>query len=106
MLFLIFLCLAMAVVPQGIVRLLPGIFEHRPRSGEPVRPSRTGMPLQAGLSTLGMVDAWTVIAVGAMMAAIVVLDAEGREGRKARPGAVDISRRRRGCNTPGRLSRK
>jgi hydrogenase-4 component B len=69
---LMFLCLVAAVFPQEIARLFPGIFELvlGKRAGQ----AFPGLePLQAGLSTLGLIDACTIIALGATLAAIVAL---------------------------------
>ena len=49
-----------------------------------------------------MINAWTLIALGATVAVIRRVVCEGGRRRKARPGAADTSCRRSACNTPAR----
>ncbi len=73
---LMFLCLAAAVLPPEIARLFPSIFDLvlGKRAGQAL----PGLePLEVGLSTLGMINACTVIALAAMTAAIVALMRNG-----------------------------
>lgn len=59
---LMLLCLAAAVLPGKVVRLLPGILDQILRRG--ADHALLGLdPSEAALSSLGVIDAWTVIAL-------------------------------------------
>ena len=102
---LMLLCLAAAVLPAKVVRLLPGILDQVLGRGADQACSVLSR-VEAALSTLGVIDAWTVIALAVTVARCRRVDPQAGRRRKARPGAADTSRRRNACNTPGSRSRK
>ncbi len=98
------LCGAAAVLPQQVVRLLPGVLDQVPGrgAGDPIVSLEA---TEAALSTLGIIDASTMIALAQPQLLSSRCFGRGRRP-KVRPGAVGTSRRRNGCNTPGRRSRR